>query len=71
MGRPRDANYSDRSSRPVPELERELLDVDDVARRSREYESRQFAEPAWNEDVHGRVMEIALRCCEGVARRNM
>ncbi|EKG09469.1 hypothetical protein MPH_13489, partial [Macrophomina phaseolina MS6] len=53
------------------DLRRELVDILDIEAASCEFENDRDYEPAWNEDVHNRVLKVALRPFDAARCRNM
>ena len=53
------------------DLQAELAQVRDILARAQKCRALQDAEPGWNEQVHSRVLELALKGQAGVGFQNM
>lgn len=59
------------SSWPTLDLQAELAQVKDIMARARTCRQRQAPEPTWNEQVHCRVLELALKDQPAVGYENL
>ena len=53
------------------DFEAELAEAKDILRRAQKCRALQDAEPGWNEQVHSRVLELALKSQTSVGFQNM
>jgi len=57
--------------REKSELTREWQEVNEISTASGFCAQVEFAEPSWNDEVHSRLLRLALRRIEGVGYANM
>ena len=52
-------------------LLRELEEIDEIRKATTKCRLDEVAEPAWNDEVHSRILRLALKTCDGVEHQNM